>query len=331
MPTETERMSEATLLRLLPPIRRARGWRLYAEDGRRFLDLWQEGGRALLGAKGTGLGTEIKAAVDKGLAKPFPSIHERRLEKELLALHPDYEAVRFYSSLDAALAALAAAFPDAPAASAATGAAGGQAAAGASSGAAVPGPAASREAAVRALLADPWRRGEPAASARAFVLRPFGRSPGSPTGEAAAGQAGVASAPASAIRAEAYPAALAILPCPGPFAPHPLLFARKADAERAGGELLSPLSLIAGRRSLVELRGYAKNCGEELWRRADRRTKRLFEREGPLLYPRCAEVDYPDLFRAALGKGLLLSTDWSLPSLLPVDFDDGELKPLAEL
>jgi len=329
MPTETERMSEATLLRLLPPIRRARGWRLYAEDGRRFLDLWQEGGRALLGAKGTGLGTEIKAAVDKGLAKPFPSIHERRLEKELLALHPDYEAVRFYSSLDAALAALASAFPGVPAEAAAAG----QAAAGASSGAAVPDPGAFREAAVRALLADPWRRGEPAASARAIVLRPFGRSPGRPVGEAGAPvvQAEAAAAQAGAVRPEDYPAALAILPCPGPFAPHPLLFARKADAERAGGELLSPLSLIAGRRSLVELRGYAKNCGEELWRRADRRTRRLFEREGPLLYPRCAEADYPALFRAALGKGLLLSVDWSLPSLLPGDFDDGELKPLAEL
>jgi hypothetical protein len=156
---------------------------------------------------------------------------------------------------------------------------------------------------------------------------------GRPAGgaEAASGQAEAAASRAGAARAEAYPAALALLPCPGPFAPYPLLFARKADAERAGGELLSPLSLIAGCRSLIELRGYAKSYGESLWSRADRRTKRLFEREGPLLYPRCAEADYPALFRAALGKGLLLSPDWGLPSLVPGDFDDGELKPLSAL
>jgi len=105
-----ENPATSQLLRLLPAIRRARGYRLYAEDGRRFLDLWQEGGPGMLGAKGTGLGTAVKAAVDKGLAKPFPSIHERRLEKELLLLHPDYRAVRLFPDLGAALAALARAF-----------------------------------------------------------------------------------------------------------------------------------------------------------------------------------------------------------------------------
>lgn len=294
-------------LRLLPPIRRARGWRLYAEDGHRFLDLWQEGGGALLGAKGTGLGTEIKAAVDKGLSKPFPSIHERRLEKELFARYPGYEAMRLYSSLEAALAALAAAFPEGQAGPKEGGAA-----------AAGQGAAASRDAASRSLLADPWRRGEPAHSARALVLRPLGAEGAAPQG-LPAGPAG------------AYPAALALLPCPGPFAPFPLLFARKADAARAEGELLSPLSLVAGCRSLIELRGYEKSYDEGLWRRADRRTKRLFERRGPLLYARCAEDDYPALFGAALGKGLLLSPDWGLPSLVPGDFDDGELKPLSEI
>ena len=33
----------------IPRIRRARGYRLYDHHGRRYLDLWQNGGRSLLG------------------------------------------------------------------------------------------------------------------------------------------------------------------------------------------------------------------------------------------------------------------------------------------
>ena len=36
----------------IPPIRRARGYRLYDHRGRRYLDLWQNGGHSLLGHRG---------------------------------------------------------------------------------------------------------------------------------------------------------------------------------------------------------------------------------------------------------------------------------------
>jgi 4-aminobutyrate aminotransferase-like enzyme len=39
-------MADVPLPSLLPKVRRARGYRLYGEDGRRYLDLWQGGGRA---------------------------------------------------------------------------------------------------------------------------------------------------------------------------------------------------------------------------------------------------------------------------------------------
>lgn len=142
------------LLRLLPPIRRARLWRLYAEDGRRFLDLWMDGGRAMLGTKGTGIGTVVKAAVDVGLSKPMPSVREQRLEKEVLERHPGYAAVRFYRSEAGAREALARAF----------GASG---------------------------LFDPARRdgasrgGEGRGEARAVLLRPFADALAEPGGPAA--------------------------------------------------------------------------------------------------------------------------------------------------
>jgi hypothetical protein len=97
-------------LALLPPIRRARLWRLYAEDssdGRpgRFLDLWMDGGRSILGAKGSGIGTAAKAGIDTGLTRPFPSVREARLEKALLARYPDYASVRLFRNEERALSA----------------------------------------------------------------------------------------------------------------------------------------------------------------------------------------------------------------------------------
>ena len=94
-----------TRLRALPPIRRARLWRLYAENGARYLDFWMDGGRSILGAKGTGIGTAAKAAIDMGLTRPFPSVREARLEKALLAAYPPYKAVRFYGDESRARAA----------------------------------------------------------------------------------------------------------------------------------------------------------------------------------------------------------------------------------
>jgi hypothetical protein len=44
---------------------------------------------------------------------------------------------------------------------------------------------------------------------------------------------------------------------------------------------------------------------------------------------RANSKDYDRLFVAALGAGVLLSPDPELPSIVPGDFDDGELAALA--
>jgi len=269
-------------LRLLPPIRRARLWRLYA-DGKaeglpgRFLDLWMDGGRSILGAKGTGLGTAAKAAIDMGLARPLPSVWEQRLEKALLAAYPGYAGARFFRNEDRALAALAALLGRAPA------------------------------------VLDPARRGRgPAATPNpvdALVLRPLAdylpRTEG----------------------AGAIPYGLPVLPCPSTFAPGVVLF--RAGAGAPGGELAPPLALAAAARALRELAKLASACGEPLWRRADRRLGPFLERSGPYLYPRHGEAEHDGFFRKALEAGLLVSPEYSLPSILPPDFDDGELAALG--
>jgi hypothetical protein len=90
----------------LPRITRARDFRLYTEAGGRLVDLWQYGGRAVLGHTPPGLLRELKNTASRGLFAPLPSRAEGRLRKALALLFPNRDA-RFYpdeASLRAALA-----------------------------------------------------------------------------------------------------------------------------------------------------------------------------------------------------------------------------------
>ena len=253
-----------TRLRMLPPIRRARLWRLYAENGARYLDFWMDGGRSILGAKGTGIGTAAKAAIDMGLTRPFPSVREARLEKTLLSAYPPYAAARFYGNELVARAAADLISPD----------------------------------------------------AKIAVLRPFGEL-----------LAHSASGPSS--EAQAARIAMPLLPCPSILAPAVLLFADTEDASKAGGELLAPALLASAQRALYEFDRFRLTYNESLWKRVDRRLGPYFGRKGPYLFPRCAESDYEAFFSAALSGGALLSPFFEEPSIIPGDFDDGELARLA--
>lgn len=71
---------------LVPPLRRARGFRLYLGDGRRLVDLWQQGGRASLGHGYSGVTLAMKSATARGLCAPFPSRESAALERALRRL-----------------------------------------------------------------------------------------------------------------------------------------------------------------------------------------------------------------------------------------------------
>jgi hypothetical protein len=89
---------------LIPPIRRARGYRLYDYQGRRYLDLWQGGGRVLLGHRSLRLTHLLKNVLSRGLLADLPSLYGGRLERALAGLLPAFPRVRIASSLPAALA-----------------------------------------------------------------------------------------------------------------------------------------------------------------------------------------------------------------------------------
>ncbi|MFP3042610.1 hypothetical protein LQZ19_12410 [Treponema primitia] len=81
-------MINETLLRLVPPILRARDFRLYTQDGRRLVDLWQYGGAAILGHTPAGFLRTLKNTAQRGLFAPLPNPQEKRFIKALSQLLP---------------------------------------------------------------------------------------------------------------------------------------------------------------------------------------------------------------------------------------------------
>ncbi|MDR3247537.1 MAG: hypothetical protein LBT39_02020 [Treponema sp.] len=89
-----------SLLRLLPPVLRARDFRLYTQGGGRLVDLWQDGGRAILGHTPAGVLRELKNSANRGLFAPLPHPQEQRLARALAQLLPN-RAFRFFADRSA--------------------------------------------------------------------------------------------------------------------------------------------------------------------------------------------------------------------------------------
>lgn len=95
-------MIDSTLLNLLPPLRRARGDRLYGPTQNHWVDLWKQDGHWLLGHRPEGASQEWKNQVDKGLATWAPSLWPARLDPLVKSLIPGATAVRVYRNVDRA-------------------------------------------------------------------------------------------------------------------------------------------------------------------------------------------------------------------------------------
>jgi hypothetical protein len=88
----------------IPPLRRARGYRLYDHRGRRYLDLWQNGGHSLLGHRGLHLMSVLKNLMSRGLLADLPALQARHLEKALTLRLAGYPWVRLTRTAGEALA-----------------------------------------------------------------------------------------------------------------------------------------------------------------------------------------------------------------------------------
>lgn len=263
------------LLRLLPPIRRARGNRLYAADGRRFLDLWLDDGRGILGERDRATRTMAANAADKGLTRPYPGLYDARFAKAVAAAWPGFGTVRTFSSERAALDAAARVLGSSP-----------------------------RVVDTAATPSSEHGAGPIVALARSFAAVPDG-----------------------------VDVAMPRLPCPRPYAPS-CLMARDGTPAAAAlasepGELVPAQSTFAAARGLASLESAVRDgYGEETWARFDKRLGAFFARTGPYLFAKVDAGSYDGFFRAALDGGALVSPRFDAPSVIPPDFDDGELVKL---
>jgi len=96
---------ETNLLNTVPSVLRARGFRLYTQDGKRLVDLWLNGGAAILGHTPPNLLHEIKNTASRGLFAPLPHFSQGRFLKALSKLFPG-RALRLYAAPPQELAEL---------------------------------------------------------------------------------------------------------------------------------------------------------------------------------------------------------------------------------
>lgn len=90
----------------IPMIKRTRGYLLYDTSGKRYLDFYQDSGRAILGHRMEGMTRVIKSTAARGLTAAYPSIYTARMEKQLKLLFPEAKEFRIYSNIERAMAAL---------------------------------------------------------------------------------------------------------------------------------------------------------------------------------------------------------------------------------
>ena len=91
---------------ILPVIKRSREYFLYDINGKRYLDLFQDEGRAILGHRIDGMTGVIKSTAAKGLTAAYPSIYSNRIEKQLKFLFPFVSNFSIYSNIERALSAI---------------------------------------------------------------------------------------------------------------------------------------------------------------------------------------------------------------------------------
>lgn len=272
-------MSE--LITQIPTIRRARGWRLYTENGRRLLDFYQDQGRGVMGWKADGATRLAKALLDKALTAPYPSVWQKRLEKAVLAWKPAYSSVLVFDN-ETEVEQVFKTLSDS----------------------------------LGVVLSDvvPFAAYE---IPFAEFLTDIGQDSG--------------------LTKNGKKLAIARLPLARSLAPGILLFSTAAYQElEAQGTLplqkpVAAFKLGAAVKSLQSLISFQEKYQQALWAQIDPFIKNLFSRRGPWLFPLYPAPEHKGVFHDCLANGILISPSYDFPSLIPGEFDLGEIKVLADI
>jgi hypothetical protein len=131
-------------------------------------------------------------------------------------------------------------------------------------------------------------------------------------------------------RCEAAAVVLPIIPLPGT---EWLVFASFAESfppDRFPSDPVSPAVLEAASRAIYDLVAHTERLDRSIWERFD---SPLWVRRGPYIaYAEgVATGDYRDHFRDFLDHGIMMAPDSAWPSIVPGDFDEGEIRYIVRL
>lgn len=284
-------------------VNRTAGYHLYTSKGVRLLDLYQEGGTAILGWRAGRAKLEIKNILDRGLTGTYPTVIEARLVRSVQAHLPDYSAVRWYATLEKARMACAAhldLWADIP------------------------------------LIESPFLHPE-----ASIDVGPPGDSPLSAartlTGVTRwrpwldeAWYSVQDRIDPSFLKAARTAVDAMVLCTPFPWAAgcHLAVFSEKPSPSVPPSDPIPPVLLAGCARAFDDLGKALAARGESDWAVHDAAYQTWWERRGPYLVPKMRRSKYPDFFRRCLDGGILISPDYDIPSIVPWRADAGELKAL---
>ncbi|GAB1432969.1 hypothetical protein MASR2M29_15940 [Spirochaetota bacterium] len=124
------------------------------------------------------------------------------------------------------------------------------------------------------------------------------------------------------------------IPCPAMWAPACLMAKEGSQAEKAlakmDDSLIAPLCHIAGARALASVPGLVNvPYTEKEWEAFAKPINKWFYRNGPYLLPKAKGEAYEALFIAAMEGGVLIAPRPDAPSVIPLEWDKGELAKLV--
>ncbi len=298
----------------LPAIRRARGFHLYDGSGRRYLDMYQEGGEAVLGHRPEGMLLALKSAASRGLWSTTPSRESGRLCRAVDTLLDCKELairetvfggaaqLRFFRNVERLFSAFGIDDLADP------------------------------------IFLSPEETAAKASSGTAALLwRPFTR----PLWDRLSSSLAAAEIGRLLI--------IPLLPVPGGFAPRAALVLGRDSGDLPPDDALSAAvtGISAHSTSLLkkltaeETAGTGTGSGTKTDKKKDnflsgselrdRFSHPPWRREGPyLLWDRPAG-EYESFKSRALERGIVLAPNALCPSVLPLSCSDGEIKPLIAL
>jgi hypothetical protein len=119
---------------------------------------------------------------------------------------------------------------------------------------------------------------------------------------------------------------VAILPCHSAFSFGIVLVKDNSTAGSIESDIVAPIFLATACRALSNLDTFVSWYNEKHWSKIDTYIEGIFKRNGPWLYPLHSADRHEAFFEACLEGGILVSPEYNQPSLVPGEFDKGELE-----